>query len=156
MPHPRPEADYAKRLTRRDGSLMTLAQSKRSAELHADHNQWEENRMLTSGVMRVREVDLDFETEEENRVVLLVHDTKPPFLDGRVVFTKQAEPVMPVKVRGGGGQLEAVGSLTHQLDPPPRRVLLKANACVYFNSFESVYIIYVSISKSKYFFVFSN
>lgn len=24
-------------------------------------------------------------------------DTKPPFLDGRVVFTKQAEPVMPVK-----------------------------------------------------------
>lgn len=24
-------------------------------------------------------------------------DTKPPFLDGRVVFTKQAEPVMPLK-----------------------------------------------------------
>lgn len=24
-------------------------------------------------------------------------DTKPPFLDGRVVYTKQAEPVMPVK-----------------------------------------------------------
>lgn len=26
-----------------------------------------------------------------------IADTKPPFLDGRVVFTKQAEPVMPVK-----------------------------------------------------------
>lgn len=26
-----------------------------------------------------------------------VTDTKPPFLDGRVVFTKQAEPVMPLK-----------------------------------------------------------
>jgi len=24
-------------------------------------------------------------------------DTKPPFLDGRVVFTKQADPVMPLK-----------------------------------------------------------
>lgn len=24
-------------------------------------------------------------------------DTKPPFLDGRVVFTKQAEPIMPIK-----------------------------------------------------------
>jgi pre-mRNA-splicing factor ATP-dependent RNA helicase DHX38/PRP16 len=24
-------------------------------------------------------------------------DTKPPFLDGRIVYTKQAEPVMPVK-----------------------------------------------------------
>jgi pre-mRNA-splicing factor ATP-dependent RNA helicase DHX38/PRP16 len=27
----------------------------------------------------------------------LFADTKPPFLDGRVVFTKQAEPVMPLK-----------------------------------------------------------
>ncbi|CAI9288809.1 unnamed protein product [Lactuca saligna] len=25
------------------------------------------------------------------------YDTKPPFLDGRVVFTKQAEPIMPLK-----------------------------------------------------------
>lgn len=24
-------------------------------------------------------------------------DTKPPFLDGRVVYTKQAEPVVPIK-----------------------------------------------------------
>ena len=24
-------------------------------------------------------------------------DIKPPFLDGRVVFTKQAEPIMPIK-----------------------------------------------------------
>lgn len=26
-----------------------------------------------------------------------ITDTKPPFLDGRVVFTKQAEPIMPIK-----------------------------------------------------------
>jgi len=28
---------------------------------------------------------------------MLATDTKPPFLDGRVVFTKQAEPIMPIK-----------------------------------------------------------
>lgn len=27
----------------------------------------------------------------------VIPDTKPPFLDGRVVFTKQAEPIMPIK-----------------------------------------------------------
>lgn len=27
----------------------------------------------------------------------VIADTKPPFLDGRIVFTKQAEPVMPIK-----------------------------------------------------------
>ena len=26
--------------------------------------------------------------EEEERVVLMIHDIKPPFLDGRIVFTK--------------------------------------------------------------------
>jgi pre-mRNA-splicing factor ATP-dependent RNA helicase DHX38/PRP16 len=78
----RKEAAYQKRLTRRDGRPMTLAQSKRMASIHADHNAWEENRMVTSGVVRVREVDLDFETEEEQKVMLLVHDTRPPFLEG--------------------------------------------------------------------------
>ena len=32
-----------------------------------------------------------------NYFSLLTTDTKPPFLDGRVVFTKQAEPIMPLK-----------------------------------------------------------
>lgn len=27
----------------------------------------------------------------------VITDTKPPFLDGRVVYTKQAEPIMPIK-----------------------------------------------------------
>lgn len=36
--------------------------------------------------------DLEMEAEEE-RVTLIVHDIKPPFLDGRTVFTKQIEPV---------------------------------------------------------------
>ena len=42
-------------------------------------------------------VDTDFDDEDENRITLLVHDQKPPFLDGRIVFTKQADPVLPVK-----------------------------------------------------------
>ena len=91
------EQEYAKRLTRRDGSLMSMAASRRVSQLNADSNQWEENRMMTSGVIRTKEIDLDFDDMEENRAVLLVHDTKPPFLDGRMVFTKQQETVVPVK-----------------------------------------------------------
>jgi pre-mRNA-splicing factor ATP-dependent RNA helicase DHX38/PRP16 len=30
-------------------------------------------------------------------MAFILADTKPPFLDGRVVYTKQAEPVMPLK-----------------------------------------------------------
>lgn len=91
------EAELAKKLTRRDGSLMTLAQSKKMSQLTADNAQWEDRQLLRSGAVRGTEVQMDFEEEEERRVILLVHDTKPPFLDGRVVFTKQAEPVMPIK-----------------------------------------------------------
>ena len=91
------EQEYTKRLQRRDGSMMSMVASKRVSQLNADSNTWEENRMMTSGVIRAKEIDLDFDDADENRAVLLVHDTKPPFLDGRVVFTKQQETVLPVK-----------------------------------------------------------
>ena len=45
------------------------------------------------------DVDEDFEEESEAKVHLLVNNVVPPFLDGRIVFTKQPEPVIPVKVR---------------------------------------------------------
>ncbi|KAI8103676.1 hypothetical protein M9435_005010 [Picochlorum sp. BPE23] len=86
-----------KKLTRRDGSLMTLAQSKRASEMQKDMNAWEENRLLTSGVVNPLEVDLDMTHDGDSRVLLLVHDTRPPFLDGRFLFTKQKGPVMPLK-----------------------------------------------------------
>lgn len=57
--------------------------------------------MLTSGVVQSVDVDEDFEEENEARVHLLVHNIVPPFLDGRIVFTKQPEPVVPVKVPFG-------------------------------------------------------
>ncbi|KAG1326825.1 pre-mRNA-splicing factor ATP-dependent RNA helicase DEAH7 [Cocos nucifera] len=91
------EAELAKRLTRKDGTLMTLAQSKKLSQLTADNAQWEDRQLLRSGAVRGTEVQTEFEDEDERKVILLVHDTKPPFLDGRVVFTKQAEPVMPLK-----------------------------------------------------------
>ena len=34
---------------------------------------------------------------EEKKVVLQINDIKPPFLDGRITFTKQLEPVQVVK-----------------------------------------------------------
>ena len=55
--------------------------------------------MLTSGVVMRVDVNEDFEEENVARVHLLVHNIVPPFLDGRIVFTKQPEPVVPVKVR---------------------------------------------------------
>jgi pre-mRNA-splicing factor ATP-dependent RNA helicase DHX38/PRP16 len=54
--------------------------------------------MLTSGAVTRVNFDEDFEEENEARVHLLVHNIVPPFLDGRIVFTKQPEPVVPVKV----------------------------------------------------------
>ena len=44
------------RFVRRDGSRMTLAQSKRANELQNDINRWEENRLVTSGIARYKEV----------------------------------------------------------------------------------------------------
>ncbi|KAB1995173.1 hypothetical protein ES319_D13G143800v1 [Gossypium barbadense] len=91
------EAELAKRLVRRDGTKMSLAQSKKLSQLTADNAQWEDRQLLRSGAVRGTEVQTEFDDEDERKVILLVHDTKPPFLDGRIVFTKQAEPVMPIK-----------------------------------------------------------
>ena len=45
--------------------------------------------MLTSGVVHRLEVDEDFEEDSAAKVHLMVHNLVPPFLDGRIVFTKQ-------------------------------------------------------------------
>jgi len=66
-------------------------------ETDAENNKWELNRMLTSGVFKVNEIKLDFNEEEDNRVVLTVHDIKPPFLSGKIVYTTQTEQIQVVK-----------------------------------------------------------
>ncbi|CAM0947736.1 unnamed protein product [Alopecurus aequalis] len=85
------------RPTRRDGTPMTLAQTKRLSQLTADKARWEDRQLFRSGAVRRTGVQTEFDDEDERRVVLLVHDTKPPFLDGRAVFAEQAEPVTPLK-----------------------------------------------------------
>lgn len=64
-----------------------------------DIDNWETNRMLTSGVAQRREFASDFapDDDEETRIHLLVHDLRPPFLDGRTIFTKQLEPISAVR-----------------------------------------------------------
>lgn len=72
--------------------------SARAMQKQKDVDAWETNRMLTSGVAQKRDHDADFEDEDDGtRVHLLVHELRPPFLDGRTVFTKQLEPVPAVR-----------------------------------------------------------
>jgi pre-mRNA-splicing factor ATP-dependent RNA helicase DHX38/PRP16 len=71
--------------------------SARAQQKMKDVDAWETNRMLTSGVAQRTEFNDDFDDEEEVRVHLMVHDLKPPFLDGKKIFTKQLEPVPAVR-----------------------------------------------------------
>lgn len=45
--------------------------------------------MLQSGVVTKVNLDQDFDEENESRVHLLVTNLVPPFLDGRIKFTRQ-------------------------------------------------------------------
>jgi pre-mRNA-splicing factor ATP-dependent RNA helicase DHX38/PRP16 len=72
--------------------------SARQVQKQKDVDAWETNRMLQSGVAQRRTFDTDFDDDEDGtRVHILVHDLKPPFLDGKRVFTKQIEPVSAVR-----------------------------------------------------------
>jgi hypothetical protein len=64
---------------------------------NADNDLWEANRMVTSGIATRKGVDLDFEDESQSAVHVMVHSLKPPFLDGRTVFTKQLDPINPIR-----------------------------------------------------------
>ncbi|KAI0974484.1 P-loop containing nucleoside triphosphate hydrolase protein [Xylaria arbuscula] len=84
----------AQMVERKAGRHMNARQLQRQK----DNDAWETNRMLTSGVAQRRGLGDDFDDDNEGtRVHLLVHDLKPPFLDGRTVFTKQLEPVPAVR-----------------------------------------------------------
>ncbi|KAI1096077.1 P-loop containing nucleoside triphosphate hydrolase protein [Rostrohypoxylon terebratum] len=84
----------AEMIEKKAGKHMNARQLQRQK----DNDAWETNRMLTSGVAQRRGLGDDFDDDNEGtRVHLLVHDIKPPFLDGRTVFTKQLEPVPAVK-----------------------------------------------------------
>ncbi|PWI75013.1 hypothetical protein PCL_08327 [Purpureocillium lilacinum] len=76
---------------------MTSRYDARQEQRRKENDAWETNRMLVSGVAQRRDMASDFDDEEATRVHLLVHDLRPPFLDGRTIFTKQLEPVPAVR-----------------------------------------------------------
>ncbi|KAK9717649.1 hypothetical protein QE152_g23615 [Popillia japonica] len=71
--------------------------SAQQRQINKDNELWERNRMITSGVVHSIDFSEDYDEESVDRVHLLVHNIVPPFLDGRIVFTKQPEPVVPVR-----------------------------------------------------------
>lgn len=62
---------------RRDGTKMSLAQTKKLSQLTADNAQWEDRQLLRSGAVRGTEVQTEFDDEDERRVILLVHGKYP-------------------------------------------------------------------------------
>ncbi|CDZ97652.1 pre-mrna splicing factor [Phaffia rhodozyma] len=69
----------------------------RQAQYNADNDLWEKNRLHTSGITSRESVDMDFEDDSDSRVHVLVHDLRPPFLDGTTAYTRQLEPINPIK-----------------------------------------------------------
>ena len=85
---------------RREIEMEEKRQKKISAQqrqFNRDNQLWETSRLVQSGVVQKLEHGEDFEEDNEARVHLLVHNIIPPFLDGRIAFTKTTEPVIPVK-----------------------------------------------------------
>lgn len=62
-----------------------------------DNDAWEMNRMVTSGVAQRRDWTADFDEDEPTRVHLLTHELRPPFLEGKTIFTRQQEPVSAIR-----------------------------------------------------------
>ncbi len=64
-----------------------------------DNNKWEIDRMMTAGVIKQKAQDDDnnLDEDDECRIIIQVHDIKPPFLDGRTKFTTQMETVQIVR-----------------------------------------------------------
>ena len=90
-------AEYTKKKEEAEQARRTKKMSAKQAQKNKDNEMWEKNRMFRSGAVTRTDYDEDFEEISEAKVHLLVHNIIPPFLDGRIVFTKQQEPVIPIK-----------------------------------------------------------
>lgn len=72
--------------------------SAQKRQMNEDNERWETNRMLLSGVVtRTSDALEEVDDMGENRVHLMVTNVVPEFLSGKVVLTKQQEPIIPVK-----------------------------------------------------------
>jgi pre-mRNA-splicing factor ATP-dependent RNA helicase DHX38/PRP16 len=83
--------------SRMRGEVKVAGMSAKRSQLQVDQSAWEDNRLLQSGVAVVREAQTIFDDEEDSRVTLIVHNLKPPFLDGRVSFSLQQTTVPTVR-----------------------------------------------------------
>ena len=84
------EAQLEARNDRRE--KLTLKQKEKSEE----QNKWELNRMLTSGLFKINTIRNDIEEDDDKRVVLMLHDLKPPFLEGKTI--KSGEKNEPIQI----------------------------------------------------------
>ena len=69
----------------------------RQAQYNVDLDAWEKSRLQSGGVGGRQAVRDDLDDHDENRIHLLVHNLRPPFLDGKTTYTKQLAPVSPVR-----------------------------------------------------------
>ena len=77
--------------------VTSLPEMKRNA-LRDDQEAWENLRLLSNGAAIRGDVDLDFKSEDDTRVTLLVHQVKPPFLGkGASAFSTIRHAVPTVK-----------------------------------------------------------
>jgi pre-mRNA-splicing factor ATP-dependent RNA helicase DHX38/PRP16 len=81
---------------RAKGNVKMAGMSAKKSQLLVDQEAWEDNRLVQSGVAKLREVQTEFNDDEDNRITLIVHNLKPPFLDGRVSFSLQQTTVAVV------------------------------------------------------------
>ncbi|CAG0912978.1 unnamed protein product [Notodromas monacha] len=87
-----------KQLANRPAAQNRKRMNAKQRQINKDIDRWETNRMLRSGVVSSTGNDEEIDDDEgEARVHLLVRNIVPPFLDGRIVFTKQPEPIVPIR-----------------------------------------------------------
>ena len=96
-----PFSGISEEYTKKKEEQMEAKQKRRmtakQAQKNKDNEIWEKNRMFRSGAVTRTDHDEDFDEISEAKVHLIVNNIIPPFLDGRIVFTKQQQPVVPIK-----------------------------------------------------------
>ncbi|KAJ1749407.1 Pre-mRNA-splicing factor ATP-dependent RNA helicase PRP16 [Coemansia sp. RSA 1821] len=74
---------------------QTKRMTARQMQYSQDNEMWVNNRLMQSGIVQAASVDNEDDDMGGGRVHLLVHDLKPPFLEG-TVLTKLLDPVKTV------------------------------------------------------------
>ncbi|KAJ2018654.1 Pre-mRNA-splicing factor ATP-dependent RNA helicase PRP16 [Coemansia sp. S680] len=96
-----PFADYVEHDNKLEAKLIGQQQQQakkmtaRQMQYSRDNELWVSNRLKQSGIVQAAGVEDDDDDMDKNRVHLLVHDLKPPFLEG-TVLTRQLDPVKTV------------------------------------------------------------